>query len=138
MRPSLIVPAVLALVFGTGACAQGFQYGPRNSDFPPAFPEQTRAPLVDSGVNLTVRPLAEGLERPWGIATLPDGAGWLVTERPGRLRHIASDGTMSAPIAGIPRVLAARQGGLLDVVVAPDFAESRVIYVTYAKPVSGG
>ncbi|MEM8823830.1 MAG: PQQ-dependent sugar dehydrogenase [Pseudomonadota bacterium] len=126
----------LALIPAT-AFADPWEWGRRNTDFPPAFPQQFRAELVDTGVALATRVLADDLEHPWGIATLPDG-GWLVTERPGRLRHIAADGTLSAPISGLPEVVAARQGGLLDVALDPGFAQNRVIYVTYAKPVDGG
>ncbi|PWJ21121.1 PQQ-dependent sugar dehydrogenase [Jannaschia seohaensis] len=128
----------MALLVPAAACAQTFTWGTRNTDFEPAFPEQFRAELVSSGVSLSREVLADGLVHPWGIATLPDGAGWLVTERPGRLRHLSSDGTLSDPIAGTPDVVARRQGGLLDVVLAPDFAETRTIVVTYAKPVDGG
>lgn len=120
------------------ACAETFEYGERNTAFPPAFPEQTRAPLTPSDVTLNTRVLADGLERPWGIATLPDDAGWLVTERAGRLRHLSADGTLSDPIAGVPDVLPRGQGGLLDVALAPDFAETGTILLTYAKPVPGG
>jgi glucose/arabinose dehydrogenase len=94
--------------------------------------------LTDSAVTPATEVLASGLEHPWGIATLPDGAGWLVTERPGRLRHLAPDGTLSAPVAGLPEVVAAQQGGLLDVALSPGFADDQTIFVTYAKPVDGG
>lgn len=105
--------------------------------FEPAFPGQTRAPQVTSGVRIRAETVVQGLNHPWGIAVLP-GGGYLVTERVGTLRHIAAGGVVSAPIAGVPEVLAQGQGGLLDVALAPDFATSRVIYLTYAKPVSGG
>ena len=130
--------ALTLAILPAAACAQDFNYGKRNTDFPPAFPEQTRAPLAASDVELEVETIAGGLVHPWGVATLPDGAGWLVTERPGRLRHVATDGTMSDPIAGTPEVLDAGQGGLLDVALADDFEGSRTIYLTYAKPVDGG
>lgn len=111
--------------------------GQRNTEFEPAFPEQFRAPAVSADVELASETFAGPLEHPWGIAALPDG-GYLVTERPGRLRHIASDGTLSAPIDGVPDVVAQRQGGLLDVAVGPDFATDRTVFLTYAKPVDGG
>jgi glucose/arabinose dehydrogenase len=111
--------------------------GPKNADFAPAFPEQTRAPARASGVTPEVERFAGPLEEPWGIDALP-GGGYLVTEQPGRLRHVAGDGTISAPISGVPEVLYQRQGGLLDVTAAPDFAQSRRIYLTYAKPLGGG
>lgn len=84
-----------------------------------------------------VTTLSAGLEHPWSVALLP-GGGFLVTERSGRLRRIAKDGTMSKPIAGVPEVFAQGQGGLLDVVLAPDFAASRRIYLSYAEPGDDG
>ncbi len=81
--------------------------------------------------------LTDGLEHPWGLAFLPDGR-MLVTERPGRLRIVAKDGTISAPLGGVPAVAAQGQGGLLDVALAPDFAQSRTIYLSYAEPGDGG
>lgn len=77
--------------------------------------------------------VARGLEHPWGLALLPDGR-MLVTERPGRLRIVERDGRISAPLAGVPEVWARGQGGLLDVALAPDFAQSRQIYLSYAEP----
>lgn len=81
--------------------------------------------------NLRVETLADGLEHPWGIAFLPDGRA-LVTERPGRLRLIAPDGSISAPLAGVPPVFAQRQGGLFEAVPHPDFAENGWLYLSYA------
>ncbi|MEQ1440515.1 PQQ-dependent sugar dehydrogenase [Fontimonas sp. SYSU GA230001] len=77
--------------------------------------------------------VARGLENPWGLAFLPDGR-LLVTERPGRMRIVSADGALSAPLANVPTVYARGQGGLLDVVLAPDFAASRRIYFCYAEP----
>ena len=112
--------------------------GERNApELLPAFPEQTRAPEAASGVTLAVSELAGGLEHPWGIALLPDGA-MIVTERPGRMRVVAADGAVSEPLAGVPAVHAQRQGGLLDVAVGPDFAEDRMVYWSYAKPLGDG
>jgi glucose/arabinose dehydrogenase len=81
--------------------------------------------------------VARGLEHPWSLAFLPDGR-MLVTERPGRLRIVTADGTISQPLTGVPAVFATGQGGLLDVVLAPDFAQSRTIYLSYAEPGDGG
>lgn len=80
---------------------------------------------------------ARGLEHPWGLAALPDGR-MLVTERPGRLRIVARDGKLSAPLSGVPRVLAQGQGGLLDVALDPKFAQNRVIYLSFAEPDAEG
>jgi glucose/arabinose dehydrogenase len=74
--------------------------------------------------------LAEGLERPWGVAFLPDG-GFLVTERPGRLQ-LVRDGRKTE-VSGLPEIAAIRQGGLLDVSLHPDFTENRWVYLSYSK-----
>jgi glucose/arabinose dehydrogenase len=84
-----------------------------------------------------VTTFASGLEHPWGLAFLPDGRA-LVTERPGRLRIVGRDGRLSAPLAGVPRVYAQGQGGLLDVTLDPQFARNNVIYLSYAEPGTGG
>jgi glucose/arabinose dehydrogenase len=81
--------------------------------------------------------VASGLEHPWAIEVLPDGR-MLVTERPGRLRLVGTDGTLSAPLAGVPAVHARGQGGLLDVALDPDFANTRWVYLSYAEPGTGG
>lgn len=86
---------------------------------------------------IKVETLATGLEHPWGLAFLPDGR-MLVTERAGRLRILAEDGTLSDPLNGVPEVVAAGQGGLLDVALDPKFSENRLIYVSYAEPGEGG
>ncbi|MGB0513309.1 MAG: PQQ-dependent sugar dehydrogenase, partial [Wenzhouxiangellaceae bacterium] len=56
------------------------------------------------------------------------------TERPGALRVVSADGTVGEPIEGVPAVRAAGQGGLLDVALAPDFEQSRRVYLTFAEP----
>lgn len=100
----------------------------------PAFAEQTGAPAQMTDPAPTMTTVAEGLDTPWAVAVLPEDSGYLVTERGGSLRHVAPDGTMSDPIANVPEVHAVNQGGLLDVALAPDFADSRALYLTYARP----
>lgn len=87
---------------------------------------------------LRVSELATGLEHPWSLAILPGDEGLLITERSGRLRWFSPGGEMSAPIAGVPAVYARGQGGLLDVVLAPDFADSRLVYLAYAEETRAG
>ncbi|WP_046111567.1 PQQ-dependent sugar dehydrogenase [Aquincola tertiaricarbonis] len=81
--------------------------------------------------------VARGLQNPWALAFLPDGR-MLVTEKAGRLRIVAADGSVGAPLAGLPKVDAGGQGGLLDVVVDPRFGENRRIYWSYSEPGDGG
>ena len=78
-----------------------------------------------------VSAVAEGLENPWAVAFMPDGT-YLVTEKPGRLLHI--DGDDRREIGGLPEIQAFRQGGLLDVVLHPDYEENGWVYFTYSKP----
>lgn len=77
--------------------------------------------------------VAQGLQNPWAVAFLPEGK-FLVTERPGRMRVIAADGTLGAPLQGLPAIAAGGQGGLLDVVLDSDFAHSRTVYFCYSEP----
>jgi glucose/arabinose dehydrogenase len=74
----------------------------------------------------------EGLDQPWSLAFLPDG-GALVTERRGTLRRIGPDGRASAPLAGVPPVYFAGQGGLFDVVPHPGFADNRLVFLSFAE-----
>jgi glucose/arabinose dehydrogenase len=103
----------------------------------PALAEITKAPAPRERVAVKVETVAKGLANPWGLQFLPDGR-MLVTERAGRMRVISKDGTLSPPIAGVPEVAAAGQGGLLDVALAPNFAASRQIYFSFSEPRGGG
>jgi glucose/arabinose dehydrogenase len=80
--------------------------------------------------------LVEGLDHPWSLAFLPDGR-MLVTERPGRLNLLSPD-FKRTNIAGVPRVAASVQGGLLEVALHPRFSENRIIYLSYSGPGEGG
>ncbi|HYG44521.1 MAG TPA: PQQ-dependent sugar dehydrogenase [Bordetella sp.] len=92
---------------------------------------QTQAPPATQG-QVQVTELATGLEHPWSLAFLPDGS-MLITERPGRLRRLDAQGALSPPLAGVPQVHAQGQGGLLDVVLSPDFERDRLVYLSYAE-----
>ncbi|BAP44082.1 PQQ-dependent sugar dehydrogenase [Pseudomonas sp. LJDD11] len=82
---------------------------------------------------VTVTQLAEGLDHPWALAFLPDQQGILVTERSGNLLLLGVDGKAGKPISGVPQVWANGQGGLLDVVLSPDFGKDRLVYLAYAE-----
>ncbi len=83
--------------------------------------------------SITATPVAKGLDHPWALAFLPDQQGFLVTELPGNLRFVSPDGKLSAPLKGVPQVWAKGQGGLLDVVLSPDFKQDRLVYLSYAE-----
>lgn len=84
-----------------------------------------------SAQDYEIETLTEGVSYPWSLAFLPDGS-FLLTEREGRLRRIDASGELSAPITGVPPVFAVSQAGLFDVLPAPDFAATGVIYLSYA------
>lgn len=83
--------------------------------------------------SVSVSSVAEGLNHPWALAFLPNNQGILVTEKSGDLRLVSADGKLSKPISGVPQVWAKGQGGLLDVVLSPDFAKDRMVYLTYSE-----
>ena len=128
MRNMIPSSFCIAMTLALGACAQ-----PTPSDAAtPMPPTQATA----SG-EMRIETIASGLEHPWAVALLPEG-GYLVSERPGRLRRIATDGSLSAPIAGVPAVFAQGQGGLLDVVPDPQYASNKRIWLSFAEPGDGG
>lgn len=116
---------LLALAFLLPACAQ------------PQSTHDVAAPTRASPDAPRIEQIARGLEHPWAVALLPDGS-FLVTERAGRMRRVAADGKLSAPLQGVPAVFAEGQGGLLDIELAPDFARSHRIFFSYAEPGPAG
>jgi aldose sugar dehydrogenase len=79
--------------------------------------------------------IVDGLEHPWALAFLPDGRK-LITERPGRLQVL--DGDKKTEVSGLPEIHVENQGGLLDVVLHPNYEENGWLYFTYSKPDSEG
>jgi aldose sugar dehydrogenase len=115
-----------------GAC--GAPPSPPSPAAPPrAAPDAEAQSVTSEKTRFEVVERVVGLEHPWALAFLPDG-DMLVTERPGRLRRIGSDGTVSAPIAGLPKIFVDGQAGLLDVALSPTFARDRLVYVSFAEP----
>jgi len=94
------------------------------------------AQTLDSAAGpVRVEKVLGGLGTPWGFDFLP-GGGFLVTERDGRLLHVANGAAQE--VSGVPRVATAGQGGLLDVMVPRDFAQSREVFLTFARRDRGG
>lgn len=94
--------------------------------------------LFSSWANANLAPvnvevLQTRLDHPWSLAFLPDNRGMLITLKGGQLRHWQTGKGLSDPLAGVPKVWANGQGGLLDVVLAPDFAQSRRVWLSYAE-----
>ena len=103
----------------------------------PATAAPTQSFKSEEGT-LEVTTVVKGLEHPWSVAFLPGQQGMLVTERGGNLRLVSPDGQLSAPLSGVPDVWAKGQGGLLDVVLSPDFKQDRTVYLSYAEAGADG
>lgn len=147
----LVIAIAGSAASGCGGCGQATAAGPgqripgqpvetrpaNGRDQEPAFPGQTRAPFRTADVAFDVRTIARGLERPWALAFLPDGA-MLVTEKPGRMRIVARDGALSSALLGVPKVDSDGQGGLLDVTLSPAFGTDNLIFFAYSEPRADG
>lgn len=107
----IVSVAALAAFLPTGSSAEVFQ---------------TQAVPIKADV------IADGLQNPWGLDFLPDGDA-IVTERSGKMRLVTRGG-LSDPVEGLPKVSARGQGGLLDVIAAPDFATSNLIFFSFSEP----
>ncbi|AUD13840.1 MULTISPECIES: PQQ-dependent sugar dehydrogenase [unclassified Planococcus (in: firmicutes)] len=112
---------------------------PKVTEFEPAFPEQTRAPAVETETELNEEVVVEGLGVTWGMVEFEPNR-LLVTQRDAAELLIVNleEGSVSDPIEGTPEVNNSGQGGLLDVAVAPDFDESRAVFMTFSQDVEGG
>jgi glucose/arabinose dehydrogenase len=100
--------------------------------------EPAAAQIVKSSAgSLRAETVASGLAHPWAMAFLPDRRV-VVTERPGRLRIVSGEGRLSPPLAGLPRVFASGQGGLLDLTLDRSFAANGMIYFCFAEPAERG
>src|SRR5271163_3851480 len=103
----------------------------------PAFAGQTEAPAPSkASPPFAIKTITNRLSAPWSLAFLPDG-NFLVTEGAGTLRIVRPDGVVSAPIAGVPGVKVIAAQGLHDVLLDPDFAKNRLLYITYFAPPRG-
>ena len=136
------VAIAAALVAGslsaTTAWAASAETAPPNApDQKPAFPGQTRAPAPAEPTAVATTTAAEGIQGGWGFEFLPDGR-MIVTEKSGQLRIVPPNGTPGEPIKGVPKVDARGQGGLLDVALSPNFAEDRLVYLSFSEPRQGG
>lgn len=104
-----------------------------NTDYKPAFEGQTRIAAVTTTTPYKTDSLAGKLGKPWGVIAFP-GNRLLVTDKSGFMQLLKEDGTVERKITGFPKVDAAKQGGLLDVALDPDFANNHIIYWTFSQP----
>lgn len=110
---------------------------PNAPDQEPAFAEQTRAPQPAEPASVTTETVAENLPQLWAMEFLPDGR-MLVTAKQGAMHIVGEDGQAGPELSGLPEVDARGQGGLLDVALASDFADTNRIFFSYAEPREGG
>ena len=139
IRPKRIVQAahavLLSLIASTGSAQDSEPLPTLKLDripTSPAFAGQTQAPAAATS-SFTVTTVASGLSAPWALAFLPDG-DLLITENVGNLRIVAADGSLSAPIAGLPEISNEGWAGLFDVALDPDFTDNQRIYFSYTSP----
>ena len=108
-----------------------------NTSYKPAFQGQTRVAGIKTVTPYEVKELATDLGRPWAVYPLQDGR-LLITEKTGHMQLRSADGQLLKKITGFPKVDPEGQGGLLDVVPDPDFANNKTIYWAYAEPYGSG
>ncbi len=108
-----------------------------NTTYQPAFAGQTRIGGIRTTMAYEGKVINSSLNRPWGIAALPDGR-LLITEKGGNMRIATATGTLSENITGIPPVNAAGQGGLLGLAIDPDFSTNRMVYWAFSEALPEG
>lgn len=142
MLRTLVASSSIVLLLASSGdvlAQEAVRTGPPNApDQTPAFKGQTRAPAIGDRLELKTERVASGLQHPWAMAFVDNDTA-LVSERPGRLRAVdLHEGTLSAPIEGLPEIDDRGQGGLLDISLDPDFASNRLVYFSYAEPRGSG
>jgi glucose/arabinose dehydrogenase len=125
IRASILACAFLSACGGCGG-----------SDASAAAPGGPTGPTGPTGAAFRVVTLIDSLSSPWGLAFLPDGR-MLVTQKGGTMVILGADGALQATLTDLPAVVAAGQGGLLDVALDPDFATDPWVYFTYSEPGTG-
>ena len=134
MRLISLMPIIgTALLAGHVLFAQ-----PRANPAAPRFPlpsEPVIADTFEQKIKLTV--IARGIERPWGLLPLPDGDFLVSVRATGQVLVIRKGKLDPTPLAGLPAMRTRRTTGMLDMALHPKFADNRLIYFTYHKPLEG-
>lgn len=108
-----------------------------NTDYKPAFAGQTRIGSVITQTPYDTKVLTTALQRPWGIAALPDGR-FIVTEKAGTIKIVSAAGDVGESIKNVPKVNSDGQGGLLGICIDPAFAKNRMVYWAFSEPLPEG
>jgi aldose sugar dehydrogenase len=109
-----------------------------NTNYKPVFEGQTRIAGVKTKTPIEGKVITDKLDKPWGIATLPDGRFLVTQKAKGTMRIVTPDGAVSEPIKGLPAVDPAGQGGLLGLALDPDFAANRMVFWAFSQPNQNG
>ncbi|MEO8250264.1 MAG: PQQ-dependent sugar dehydrogenase [Burkholderiales bacterium] len=142
MRSSLLSFLLVSIgVCGGGGCGSASIAAPaENAHVPPAVAAtsstRSTAQPAESPLPFTATPIAR-FDHPWAFAFIPGTKSALVTEQQGALKHWTEGGPIR-DVAGVPKVDHGGQGGVGDVALAPDFATSRMIYLSWVEPGDGG
>lgn len=110
---------------------------PPNTDYKPAFVGQTRIGSVKTKTSIKVEEIASNIGRPWAIVSMPDGR-LLITDKSGFMQLFTPEGNLVSKITGFLAVDDGGQGGMLDVVLDPDFSNNRTIYWSFSEPYGNG
>lgn len=140
MKLSHLFFSALLVSFGAGACASDTGSAPVSDGEYMYFPlpaDLTSNVVTSEDQNFVVQPVVTGLSSPWGMAFLPDGS-MLITERGGTLRRVVDGQLLGEPVANVPEVFNRGQGGLLDVVIHPEYEANGWIYLSYSEPGEDG
>lgn len=152
LKTTLFVPVLLLLLFfsctpsapnnGVGSAPTDGSNPPvetkqPNTNYKPAFAGQTRVAGVKTSTPFEAITVTSALQRPWGIAPLPDGR-LLITEKEGSLRMVTPEGAISEAITGLPPVNAGGQGGLLGITLDPQFTSNRMVYWVFSENTAQG
>lgn len=127
--PALALSAAMIVAACSAAPSNG-QSAPADTARLDASGDQPASPLADAP--FAVEEIA-AFDEPWAMTFLPGGDRALITERPGRMKLWQEDGP-TLDVMGVPAVAYAGQGGLGDVILAPDFADSGLVYLSWAEP----
>ncbi|WP_075290865.1 PQQ-dependent sugar dehydrogenase [Pararhizobium arenae] len=141
--PLLLAGTILSLALVAGPALSQSAGEPVETRAPngegqtPAFENQTRAPQPAATVKIKAEVVADDLPQLWAMELLPDGR-MLVTAKEGEIHIVTAGSGGTTEVDGVPEVASAGQGGLLDVALAPDFEQSRLIYFSFSEPRDDG
>ncbi|UUL82069.1 PQQ-dependent sugar dehydrogenase [Sphingomonas qomolangmaensis] len=131
-RTILFTTIASASLLACSAADQGNATVPANAATAAASP----AGAAQAGLPFAITPVA-AFDAPWAMTFLPDGR-MLVTQKAGQLMLVSADGKTKTPLTGIPAVDSEGQGGLMDVVLHPQFAQNRMVYFSFSEAGPGG